>query len=216
MPSPGSAGLPQDAAEDKGADFETFTRRQRQIYMEAARLFVAKGFANTSMGDIAEAVGMSKAGLYHSIASKEDMLYRMIMFGLDDFEREVMDPARDVADPRARLETMIRRHVLNICRVNEPGGNPFTVVVNDTVGLSPERTAEVNARKRSYHRFVRTALEQLQAEGRLAEGVDPAIAAFSIHGVILSIARWRRRNGRLSPHELADEIAGFCLRGVLA
>src|ERR1700750_2985463 len=50
-------------------------RRQREIYDVAARVFHEKGYEQTSMDDIADAVGLLKGSLYHYINSKEDLLY---------------------------------------------------------------------------------------------------------------------------------------------
>lgn len=195
--------------------FLTAADTQQRIYIEAARLFVSKGFGQTSMGDIAEAVGMSKAGLYHSIASKEDLLFTMINFGLDDFERQVVVPAEGIADPVERLETVIRRHVHNIARVSDPNGNPFTIVVNEVVGLSAKRQRHVALRKRRYVDFLRTTIDELRARDRTTDGIDPTIAALSIIAMVIATAKWMRIDGRLSVEEVSQQIARLALHGVL-
>lgn len=52
--------------------------RREQIYVHAAQLFSTRGFAATSMANIAGAIGITKAGLYHFVASKEELLFRLM------------------------------------------------------------------------------------------------------------------------------------------
>jgi len=50
--------------------------RNEEVFRAAAKLMVQKGYGGTSISDIAKAVGLTKAGLYHHITSKQDMLRR--------------------------------------------------------------------------------------------------------------------------------------------
>ncbi|MFN9928753.1 MAG: TetR/AcrR family transcriptional regulator, partial [Phenylobacterium sp.] len=60
--------------------------RARQIYLQAARLFVEKGYDGASMSDIAAAVNITKAGLYHFVRSKEEVLLTLGPEGVDEVE----------------------------------------------------------------------------------------------------------------------------------
>ena len=55
--------------------------RLDEIYRAAALLICEKGYDATSMNDIAEAVGLTKAGVYHHIEGKRDLLFRIMNFG---------------------------------------------------------------------------------------------------------------------------------------
>ena len=59
------------------------------------------------MTDVAEAEGLTKAGLYHHISSKESLLYTVLNYGLDLTESYVMEPLKSIGDPVERLKTMI-------------------------------------------------------------------------------------------------------------
>ena len=65
--------------------------RRAQILETAARIFCEKGFDKASMEDIASATGLTKAGLYHHIGSKEELLYAIMAYGMDLFEEMVLD-----------------------------------------------------------------------------------------------------------------------------
>ncbi|MBL8554115.1 MAG: TetR family transcriptional regulator [Phenylobacterium sp.] len=190
--------------------------RRREIYVHASRLFVEQGYDATSMSDIARAVKITKAGLYHFVESKEDLLFTIINWGMDELYEEVVDPARAVEDPRERLRLIIRNHLSNIGRVASPYGNPVTRVVDEASALGPERRRAVEDRKRGYFELIRNTLVQLRDRGELADGIDPTVAAHSIIGAIMWMARWRRPRGRLSLDEVIEQITALTLQGVLA
>jgi AcrR family transcriptional regulator len=54
------------------------TERVDQIYSIAAQMICEKGFDATSMSAIAEAVGITKAGVYHFIPSKKELLFAIM------------------------------------------------------------------------------------------------------------------------------------------
>jgi AcrR family transcriptional regulator len=80
--------------------------RRNEICLTAAHTFVQRGFDATSVNDIAAALGITKAGLYHYISSKESLLFDIITLGLDSIDEEVIEPTRDIADPEARFLDM--------------------------------------------------------------------------------------------------------------
>src|SRR5215471_7440155 len=91
------------------------TRRARMC-RTAAQLFRDRGFDATSVSDVARALGLTKAGLYHHFESKESLLYEIIMFGLDKVRDEVLVPVRAIRDPEERLRQLILRHARIITR----------------------------------------------------------------------------------------------------
>ncbi|MBX3482967.1 TetR/AcrR family transcriptional regulator [Phenylobacterium sp.] len=190
--------------------------RRREIFVHASRLFVEQGYDATSMSDIASAVKITKAGLYHFVASKEDLLFTIINWGMDELYEEVVDPARATEDPRARLKLIIRNHLSNIGRVASPYGNPVTRLVDEASALSPDRRRAVEDRKRGYFELIRNTLVELRDRGELTDGIDPTVAAHSIIGAIMWMARWRRPRGRLSLDEVIEQITALALQGVLA
>src|SRR6476620_3009038 len=84
---------------------------RNRVFEVAAEVFHRKGYDNTSMSDVAEAAGLTKAGLYHHVSSKESLLYTVLDSGLDLTESYVMKPLETIADPIERLKTMIELHL---------------------------------------------------------------------------------------------------------
>ena len=69
----------------------TETQRSRDILERAAKLIFKSGFEATSMQQIAEACGLTKAGLYHHVKTKEAILVAIMHYGMDLFE-DLEDP----------------------------------------------------------------------------------------------------------------------------
>ncbi|HEX4945129.1 MAG TPA: TetR family transcriptional regulator, partial [Blastocatellia bacterium] len=145
--------------------------RMRQIYYVAARLFCEKGYEATAMSDIAEAVGFTKAAIYHFIpGGKQDLLNDIISFGMNSLERQVIEPARLIADPEERLRAIIANHVRIITEGSATVGfNPVTVVVDEVAGLSATQRRKITLRKRVYVDLIRDTLRELQAQGKLKD-----------------------------------------------
>ena len=190
--------------------------RAREIYVQASRLFVEKGYAATSMSDIAEAVKITKAGLYHFVKGKEDLLFTIMSFGMDELFDEVVFPARATADPLKRLQLIIRNHLNNIGRVSSKSGNPVTIVADEPSGLGPKKRRIINARKREYFELIRDTLSELKARGDTRPDLDVSVATHCITGAILWMGRWRKPNGKLPLDQIVDQIIATQLKGVLA
>jgi AcrR family transcriptional regulator len=195
-------------------DFLSRATRREQIFFHAARLFCTRGFAATTMSEIADAVGITKPGLYHFVSGKEELLFTLMMFSMDRLEEEVIRPARAIGDPVERLNFIIRGHLLSVAQVISPTGNPLTIIIEEPAGLSPENAAIMHGRKRDYFRLLRDTLVEVDEAGGLADA-DPGVAAFAILGIILWLARWHRPDGPIAPAEIVRQLHAMALRAVL-
>ena len=75
-------------------------------------------------GDIADAVGLTKAGIYHYIRGKENLLFAIMSYAMDMVDQDVMAPARKVTDAEERLRTIVERHARRIIEVGGAGTLP--------------------------------------------------------------------------------------------
>jgi len=184
--------------------------RRNEICLTAAHTFVERGFDATSVNDIAAALGITKAGLYHYISTKESLLFDIITLGLDSIDEEVIEPTRDIADPEARFLDIVLRHAL-LATCND---GVITLLIDEVHALPEAQRKKVNLRRRKYFEYVRQTLRDLDARGRLAD-VDPTVAAFSVIGAIMWLPQWFRPGGRLSSDDAAEEMVQFIAAGVL-
>jgi AcrR family transcriptional regulator len=184
--------------------------RRIEICRTAAQIFRDRGYDATSVSDIARALGITKAGLYHYFESKEALLFEITSYGLDRVRDDVILPARAIRDPELRLRQMVTRHA----RIATQGRGAIAQLVDEVRALPPPARKRVEERMRAYIDLVRETMVELRAAGRLRD-VDPTVATFSLIGTILWLPRWFRQNGRLSQEQVANQIADIALGGLL-
>lgn len=184
--------------------------RLAEVYRTAAQIILSKGFDATSVNDIAGALGMTKAGLYHYISGKKELLFDIMNFGLDELDEEVAAPAKAIPDAEARLRFIIASHARLVTR----GRGAITILVDEITALTPAQNRKITRRKREYFDYLRGLLNELKAEGKLQD-VDTTAATFSLLGMINWLSRWFRQDGALTAERAADEITKIALHGIL-
>jgi AcrR family transcriptional regulator len=193
---------------EKSAD--SSKARHRKILETAARLICEKGYDGASIQDIADACGLTKAGLYHHIRSKEHLLLEIQNYGMDVFEEQVLSQVIAIADPVERLKTCMHRNVL---LVTQGWSKEVTIILHEHATLTGEARAQINARKKRYVRFLESSFAEAIRAGRIRE-VNPTVAAFSFLGMVLWIYKWFREGGEISADQLADEMEKLFFGGL--
>lgn len=176
----------------------------------AAEIFARKGYAATSLQDIASALDMLKGSLYYYINSKEDLLFEVIREVLTEAEKRMAALADTQGPAVVRVERLVHEHVVFLIdHLTET-----TVYLHEADQLSDERRAELPE-----HAFV-TRLEDLiregQADGTIRTDVDVRVAALSILGSANWVYRWYNPAGDLRPAQIATDIARMCRKSVSA
>ncbi len=185
--------------------------RAVEIYREAADVIFEQGFDATSMGDIAHAADLTKGGLYYYIKGKKALLYAIMDFAMNRLEAEVLEPARKEEDPEQRLAILLSGHVELVLE----DSSVMTIMSNEEEGLEEKHRTQIRQRKRAFADFLRdTITAVLETHGRTAK-IDPAVAAFSVLGMVHWIVRWYHADGRLGPEEMVEQITNLILHGIL-
>jgi AcrR family transcriptional regulator len=182
-------------------------RRRGEILHAALRAFRDQGYHATTLDDIAEALGVRKAGLYYYFPDKESILYACHRESLAELDR-ILEGAKQLRTPTERLAHVIRAHVRVMTDTLE--GSPLAFEVT---ALSPERQKEVIAGRDRYERALRRMVRDGVASGEFRE-LNPKTAVFAILGAINWIARWYRPEGVLRAEELGADFADQLLRGL--
>jgi AcrR family transcriptional regulator len=196
----------------KGSDRpDSSRRRDREVLDAAAKVFHARGYADASVQDIADELGILKGSLYHYIDSKEDLLFWILTETHDDVQGILEEVAGQGLRPLEALREYTRRQVdyttRNLARMS--------IYYHDSDHLSAERLRELVAKRKRHEQFVIGLLEQAQAAGEADPGADPRLTMGFLFGSMIWVYRWYRPGGRTRPAELADSCADFILRGVV-
>src|SRR6266498_5059635 len=129
--------------------------RRSELTREAAKLFARKGYHGTSIGDIADALGVQKGSLYAHIASKEDLLYETMREGANAFHASLDEIPEDLpATEKIRLA--LRGHL----RVVAEQLDVATVFVREWRYLEGARRDEIVAERHRYEDRVRALFRE--------------------------------------------------------
>jgi AcrR family transcriptional regulator len=170
--------------------------RRRELTREAAKLFAQKGYHGTSIGDIAEAMGVQKGSLYAHIASKEDLLYETMREGADAFHA-ALDAVPEDTPAVEKIRLALRGHL----RVVAEQLDVATVFVQEWRYLEGERRDEIVAERRRYEERIRDLFREGRELSELRADLDETAAVL----LLLSAANWAYT--WLQPGRDTDEIA---------
>nr|MBA3235848.1 TetR/AcrR family transcriptional regulator [Chloroflexota bacterium] len=189
------------------------TRRQ-EIESAASSLFHERGYAGTSVRDIARAVEIQGASLYAHVASKQDVLWAIVRTTAGRFEVaadavEAAVPGAIADGQGALLSALVRAHVGVVTEDIERA----SVFVHEWRALEDERRQEIALRRDAYEARFRAVVAN-GVRTRAFVCVDPPTTAAYILTALNGIVAWYRPDGRLSARSIADAYADLSLRAV--
>jgi TetR/AcrR family transcriptional regulator, cholesterol catabolism regulator len=185
------------------------TPRRQQIQDAASALFRERGYAATSVRDIAQVLNMQGPSLYAHVASKEDLLWSIVNRAADRFNTEVGPLAAATTPPPQRLRDMIRGHVAVVTSSQKDAA----VFLHEWRFLSRERRAEIAARRDAYEALFRQAIDDGIRAGYF-QAVDTPLTAMAILSALNGIATWYRADGILDADEIADNFADLFINAL--
>jgi len=188
------------------------TRRElveNEMYEHATRLFAERGFAGTSLQDIADAMGVTRPALYYYVKSKDELLTKLVT--------EVTDgPAAAYAavDARADLEPVAKLREVARIGVVRQATQParFRLLVRSEADLPPALRDAHERGRRAVLKIVARIVEQGVVAGQLRP-VDSRVAALAVIGMCNWVAFWFRP-GRDNIDTVADQLADMALAGL--
>jgi AcrR family transcriptional regulator len=181
--------------------------RRNELTRQAARLFAEKGYHGTSIGDLAEAMGVQKGSLYAHIDSKADLLWEVARDGAAAFHA-ALDAVPDDVSATEKIRLALRAHL----RVVAEQLDVATVFIREWRYLEGERREEFVAERRRYEERFRMIFREGRELGELRTDLDDATATL----LALSAANWAYTWLRADAEtdELADRFFAFLLDGM--
>jgi TetR/AcrR family transcriptional regulator, cholesterol catabolism regulator len=181
--------------------------RRSELTRQAARLFAEKGYHGTSIGDLAEAMGVQKGSLYAHIESKADLLWEVARDGAAAFH-DALDSVADALPATEKIRLGLRAHL----RVVAEQLDVATVFIREWRYLQGERREEFLAERRRYEERFRALFREGRELGELRTDLDDATATL----LALSAANWAYTWIRpdTNTDELADRFYTFLLDGM--
>src|SRR5919198_3726415 len=170
--------------------------RREELARQAARLFAQKGYHGTSVGDLAEAMGVQKGSLYAHIDSKQDLLYETMREGAAAFHG-ALDAIPERLPATEKIRLALRAHL----RVVVDQLEVATVFVQEWKYLEGTRREEIVAERRRYEERIRELFREGREQSEFRTDLDESVAAL----LFLSAANWAYT--WLRPGTDTDELA---------
>ena len=161
-------------------------RSRAAILREAARLATVEGLAGLSLARLADAVGMSKSGLFAHFGSKEELQLATVDAASTIFEELVIEPAAAVPTGVPRVRAYVERFLDHVEEGVFPGGCFFVSAVSElNTHPGPVRDAAL-AFSRHWLELLASEVATAQAAGELDGAADPAQIAFELNAFMVA------------------------------
>jgi len=185
--------------------------RREEILKAAQELFLRKGYANTSLDDIAREVGIKREGLYYYFPNRSQILIEIIKpLGL-----QLRDRVKEIQESDARPDEKMRRTVENhLMRFEHRFAESQITLRDDYFSENEDVLAEMRPIWDEYERLWVAIIEEGQDKGVFDATLDARIAHLGILGLCNWAARWYKPGKSMPVPELIEMYNKMVLRSL--
>ena len=184
--------------------------REREIKDKACILFARKGFAGTSLTDIADAVGLSRAAIYYYFENKEALLEAIVAEVSErPIEIWLAQSRVSTAGPEEQLRDVVRRHVTGILDRQVL----MRMMAVTEAALPPALAARHATSKRRYLNNCRRIIRDGVLAG-VFRPVDDRVAALAVIGMAAWTVQWHDASRPPDTAELAEAMGEMAVRSL--
>ena len=202
---PGAA----DTARGEARRGARVVRRKLEILRGAAAAFRDRGYAGSSVRDIARRLGMAPGNLYYYFRNKQEILYFCQDHSLDVLLRQARRIRRMPIAAEEKVRELVRSQVL--CMLDELHGAAGHIEFH---AIPPVRLRRIIAKRDAYERIVRGVVGDGVRSRRFAP-CDPKLVTLAILGAVNWTARWYRAGGGLGAEAIAGAFSDYLVRGLM-
>lgn len=183
--------------------------RKEQIIDAAALLFKQKGYASTTMRDLATELGIEAASIYHHIKSKEELLEGICF----DMANKFISNAKEVNDIYFNAEEKLRLAIkLHVETITE-NQNQSAVFLSEWRNLSEPKLTLFKQLRQQYENQFTIILMDGENED-IFDQVDKKFAVLSILSTINFVNEWYKPDGKMNGAEIAEKLSNFIMGGL--
>ncbi len=187
---------------------EDYGERRRNILDKAAELFADRGYARSSISELATACNASKSWLYHYYPSKEAILYDIMRLHVTELVKMAEEALEFDGSPRQKFRFLAR----NFMRIYVDAGSKHVILLNDR-GCLPDHMREeiMGLQDQVVSSVVKLILELNPELEKSKDYKKPVTMAFL--GMINWTYIWFRKDGAINPDQFADLAVEIFLNG---
>lgn len=185
------------------------TSRKEQVIRKAAELFREKGYAATSMRDLAQALGIEAASLYSHIKSKEEIL-QLLCFEMADMFRSSLD---EVEKSNESHSSKLRNGILGHIRVMAKDLTASAVFMNEHRHLSEPHLRHFLLLRINYINRFKKIIEEGISSGEFKQ-LDTKLAVMTLFSSLNWLPFWYDPRGEIDPDALGNQLADMLIQGL--
>lgn len=185
-----------------------FDNQRELIIEQAAALFARNGFPGTSMNEVAEACGLSKAALYHYVSDKHQLLAYICEGHIERLCALVDEVAQQELEPQVRLRLMVQRFVEEYADAQ----NEHRVLTEDVKFLDAKDQKRILAGERRVVEAMAQAMIGVRPELQASKMAKPI--TMLLFGMINWMFTWLKPDGELTHERMAVVVSDLLFGGI--
>jgi AcrR family transcriptional regulator len=183
------------------------TVKKERIMAEAIRLFYEQGYRGTTLEQIADALGVTKPFVYGVYDKKTDILFDIALQNISSSLEAAQQGFDSKGSVSERLVEVVRR-LTKVCIDHQEA---VAVYFREQTSLEPEQLRVIHGLHKKFDRVLALLLEDGVRQKEFSLD-DSRTASLAISGMVSWTYVWFRNSGRLSQHELMEQMAQYALR----
>jgi TetR/AcrR family transcriptional regulator len=184
--------------------------KRNSIFREAARCFSRAGFHGTSMDDIAQRLGVTKAALYRYVPNKHEVLFATFNLAMDSSFANLDRGEKEGSNGLEKLRIALQGYLEDLIgKLGHP-----VVLLEDSALLPEQSRALIRRRDEAERRFRKLVKEGIE-DGSIAP-CDPKLAVFALLGAINWVPKWYRDDGEWTAAQVSESLVNLVTRSIAA
>jgi len=183
-------------------------KKRETLLREAAAVFTRRGFHGTSLADLAENLGVTKAALYTYVQSKHELLFLCHSAAMDAAFESLKEAGAQGSNGREKLILTLRKYLERII-----GKQSFCVVIMEEGALTPEHAETIIGRRDLFEREMRTLVVEGISDGSIVR-CNPRLVVFAMLGAVNWVLKWFSPDGVWNERQLAFALIQFLERAL--
>jgi AcrR family transcriptional regulator len=183
--------------------------RKQELLQKISDLFYKKGYEKTSIRDISLHLGMTNAGLYHYFKNKQEMLFDIMDYAIEDALVTMRRELPNIKNAEDKIAWIIRSQI----KFYSDNRSQTKVLVHERGALEAKYAEIIGEKEREYVEFIKQVVGGIIQES-LYVSVTLEVATFCLLGMLNWLVHWYNPGGKISPDELALNITTIFLKGL--
>lgn len=182
-----------------------------ELLEASALIFSQKGFHGTSMQDIAQAVNLQKASLYHHVASKQEILLELLDQGLELITQSVTNVIEQDISPQEKIRQACRVYLSIMANRSDV----VSVLLLEHRSLEPQYRARHFPRRDRFEKLWWQMIQEGIDAGVFRDSTDIPLTARALLGNLNWTITWYKPSGPMTTDEIADYMSSLFMNGLL-